>query len=68
VLTHAFWIIAAAAFWIIAAAGVLAALYYCLEAGVRNGDHPGDAMVTALLKARWPAFIAGEEGSLIMVG
>jgi hypothetical protein len=52
VLTHAFWIIAAAAFWIIAGAGVLAALYYCLEAGVRNGDHPGDAMVTALRPRR----------------
>ena len=36
-------------FWIIAAAGVLAALYYCLEAGLRDGDRPGDAKVTALL-------------------
>jgi hypothetical protein len=41
VLTHVF--------WIIAAAGVLAALCYCLEAGLRDGDRPGDAQVTALL-------------------
>ncbi|MDX6342166.1 MAG: hypothetical protein QOH87_2304, partial [Trebonia sp.] len=30
-------------------AGVLAALCYCLAAGLRNGDRPGDALVTALL-------------------
>ena len=38
-------------FWIIAAACVLAALYYCLEAGLRDGDRPGDAKVTARLTA-----------------
>jgi hypothetical protein len=37
VLTHVF--------WIIAAAGVSAALYYRLEAGLRDGDRPGDARV-----------------------
>jgi hypothetical protein len=37
VLTHVFWIIAA---------GVSAALYYRLEAGLRDGDRPGDAKVT----------------------
>ena len=36
-------------FWIIAAACVFAALYYSLAAGMRNGDRPGDAKVTALL-------------------
>jgi hypothetical protein len=36
-------------FGIIAAAGVFAALFCCLAAGVRNGDRPGDALVTALL-------------------
>ena len=36
-------------FGIIVAAGVLAALSYCLAAGARNGDRPGDALVTALL-------------------
>jgi hypothetical protein len=36
-------------FSIIAVAGVLTALYYCLAAGLRNGDRPGDARVTALL-------------------
>ena len=36
-------------FWIIAGAGVFAALYYCAVAGVRNGDRPGDAKITALL-------------------
>jgi hypothetical protein len=36
-------------FGIIAAAGVLAVLFYCLAAGLRNGDRPGDALVTALL-------------------
>jgi hypothetical protein len=41
VLTHVFWIIAAAC--------VLAALYYCTVAGVRNGDRPTDAKITALL-------------------
>jgi hypothetical protein len=41
VLTHVFWIIAAAC--------VFAALYYCLAAGMRNGDRPGDAEITALL-------------------
>jgi hypothetical protein len=41
VLTHVF--------WIIAAAGVLAALYYCTVAGVRNGDRPTDAKITALV-------------------
>jgi hypothetical protein len=35
-------------FTISAAAGLLAALSYCLEAGFRNGDRPGDARVTAL--------------------
>jgi hypothetical protein len=43
VLTHVF--------WIIAAAGVFAALYCLAEAGVRNGDRPGDADVTARLAA-----------------
>ena len=33
----------------IAAGGLLAALYYCLAAGLRNGDRPGDARVTAHL-------------------
>jgi hypothetical protein len=28
---------------------VFAALYYCLAAGLRNGDRPGDAKVTAVL-------------------
>jgi hypothetical protein len=41
VLTHVFWIIAAAC--------VFAALYYCFAAGVRNGDRPGDTKITALL-------------------
>ena len=36
-------------FWIIAGACVFAALYYCAVAGVRNGDRPGDAKITALL-------------------
>ena len=36
-------------FEIIAAAGVFAALFWCLAAGLRNGDRPGDALVTALL-------------------
>ena len=36
-------------FGIIATAGVFAALFCCLAAGVRNGDRPGDALVTALL-------------------
>jgi hypothetical protein len=36
-------------FGIIGAAGVFAALCYCLAAGLRNGDRPGDALVTALL-------------------
>jgi hypothetical protein len=36
-------------FAIIGAAGVFAALSYCLAAGFRNGDRPGDALVTALL-------------------
>jgi hypothetical protein len=43
VLTHVFWIIAAAC--------VFAALYYCAVAGARNGDRPGDAKITALLTA-----------------
>jgi hypothetical protein len=38
-------------FAIIAAAGVLAALSCCLAAGLRNGDRPGDALVTALLRS-----------------
>ena len=38
-------------FWIIAAACVFAALYYCLAAGLRNGDRPGDAEITALLSS-----------------
>ena len=38
-------------FWIISAACVCAALYYCVEVGVRNGDRPGDAKITALLAA-----------------
>ncbi len=42
-------------FGIIAVAGVLAALYYCLAAGLRNGDRPGDARVTALLSDRGAA-------------
>jgi hypothetical protein len=41
VLTHVFWIISAAC--------VCAALYYCVEVGVRNGDRPGDAKITAVL-------------------
>jgi hypothetical protein len=41
VLTHVF--------WIIGAAGVFAALYCLAEAGVRNGDRPGDAKITARL-------------------
>lgn len=36
-------------FWIIGAAGVLAALYWLAAAGLRNGDRPGDAKVTARL-------------------
>ena len=36
-------------FGIIATAGVFAALFCYLAAGVRNGDRPGDALVTALL-------------------
>jgi hypothetical protein len=36
-------------FWIIAMAGVVSVLWYCLAAGLRNGDRPGDALVTALL-------------------
>ena len=28
---------------------MFAALCYCLAAGLRNGDRPGDAQVTALL-------------------
>jgi hypothetical protein len=36
-------------FGIITAAGVFAALSWCLAAGLRNGDRPGDALVTALL-------------------
>jgi len=36
-------------FGIFAAAGLFAALYYCLETGIRDGDRPGDARVTALL-------------------
>ena len=28
---------------------MFAALYYCLAAGLRNGDRPGDAEITALL-------------------
>ena len=38
-------------FWIIAAACVFAALYYCLAAGMRNGDRPGDAEITAMLSS-----------------
>jgi hypothetical protein len=36
-------------FAIIGAAGVFAVLFYCLAVGLRNGDRPGDALVTALL-------------------
>ena len=36
-------------FGIIGAAGVFAGLFYCVAAGFRNGDRPGDALVTALL-------------------
>jgi hypothetical protein len=36
-------------FVIIGAAGGIAALSYCLAASLRNGDRPGDALVTALL-------------------
>jgi hypothetical protein len=36
-------------FGIIGAASVFAGLFYCLAAGFRNGDRPGDALVTALL-------------------
>jgi len=36
-------------FGIIGAAGVFAGLFYCLAAGFRNGDRPGDALVTAQL-------------------
>ena len=36
-------------FCIIAAAAAFAALYYLAAAGVRNGDRPGDALVTALV-------------------
>jgi hypothetical protein len=43
VLTHVFWIISAAC--------VFAALYYCLAAGLRNGDRAGDAEITALLSS-----------------
>jgi hypothetical protein len=31
------------------AAGLIAGLFWCLAAGFRNGDRPGDALVTALL-------------------
>jgi len=37
-------------FWIIAAACVFAALYYLMTQGVRNGDRPGDARVTAEIR------------------
>jgi hypothetical protein len=36
-------------FGIIAAAGLIAALCWCLAVGLRNGDRPGDVLVTALL-------------------
>jgi len=36
-------------FGIIVAAGILGALCYCVVTGIRNGDRPGDARVTALL-------------------
>jgi hypothetical protein len=36
-------------FGIIAAVGVFGGLFYCVAAGLRNGDRPGDARVTALL-------------------
>lgn len=36
-------------FTISAAVGLLAALSYCLLIGLRNGDRPGDARVSALL-------------------
>lgn len=46
--THVFLIISALP---IIATVVIAALYYCLAAGLRNGDRPGDAKVTAVLVA-----------------
>jgi hypothetical protein len=36
-------------FLIIATAGVFSVLAYCLAAGLRNGDRPGDVKVTAVL-------------------
>jgi len=62
-------------FGIIAAAGVLAVLFYCLAAGLRNGDRPGDALVTALLRTAAqpdeprPLVIAavGQEGGRLRV-
>ena len=36
-------------FGIIVAAGMIASFSYCLTVGLRNGDCPGDARVTALL-------------------
>jgi hypothetical protein len=39
-------------FLIVAAVGALAALYYLAAAGLRHGDRPGDALVTAVLTAQ----------------
>ena len=38
-------------FLIVATVGALAALYYLAAAGLRHGDRPGDALVTAVLTA-----------------
>ncbi len=42
-------------FAVIAAAGALAAVYRLAAAGFRNGDRPGDALVSAVLSTTGPA-------------
>ncbi len=59
-------------FAVIAAAGALAAVYRLAAAGFRNGDRPGDALVSAVLSTTGPAttgaVVRNPSGTPVLVG
>jgi hypothetical protein len=53
-------------FCVVTAAGAFAALY-CLAAGFRDGDRPGDALVTAV-PATGTVIVRNPSGTPVLVG